>query len=122
MLKQDTNASKIKSILVLKRNEQGTMIRVEFYLGNIVRIINYPEGKVPSKKSYSVIMQPRSVDLKLTQNEGSVSTILPKLKVMLDERTGKVFFSDNGNKELLNEKGNVCLNHVKVPMMQENIR
>jgi len=87
----------------------GTTVRVEFYADGIVRVMKYPEGERPEKKSYSVIMRPEDVTLTVTKAGECTQLSSKLLRVDVDGQTGRVSFNSQRGELLLAETGTPLL-------------
>lgn len=113
MLCVNVYAAKTKSFSGLERNVQGTTVRVEFYSDNIVRVMKFPEGQIPQKKSYSVIMQPKVVNLNVTEKNDVVTLNSTSVTVNLDTQSGQLSFYDCQSTPLLQETGEILMEPCK---------
>lgn len=113
MLCVNVYAAKTKSFSGLERNVQGTTVRVEFYSDNIVRVMKFPEGQIPQKKSYSVIMQPKVVNLNVTEKNDVVTLNSTSVTVNLDTQSGQLSFYDRQSTPLLQETGEILMEPCK---------
>ena len=69
----------------------GIAIRVEFYADGIARVMKFPAGTTPQKKSYSVILEPQATSAEQAFN------------VTIDAATGLLTFADKEGRVLLRE-------------------
>ncbi len=113
MLCVNVYAAKTKNFSGLERNVQGTTVRLEFYSDNIVRVMKFPVGQIPQKKSYSVIMQPKVVNLNVTENNDVVTLNSTSVTVNLDTQSGQLSFYDRQSTPLLQETGKILMEPCK---------
>lgn len=102
-----TNKSKLENIkngAIIHTPEQN--IKIQFYAGNIVRIMKWlPEG-TDKKLSLSVIMDSLpDLNIKVDQNNNAVILSSVKMKVTYNKITGNIIYNNTGNKELVAEAG-----------------
>ena len=94
----------IKNGVVVHTSGQNT--KIQFYSGNIVRIMKWlPEG-TDKKLSLSVIMDTLpQLSIKVDQNSNDIVLTSDKMEVSYNKASGSISYSDKGNKELLAESG-----------------
>ena len=90
-------AAKTKKTCVQEKTVGDMTVRVEFYNDGIVRVMKYPAGMVPQKKSYSVILEPQAAD-----------GLSACMKVDVDAQ-GRLTFTTREGKLLLRESGEPTL-------------
>ena len=84
------------------KDNAGWTTEVKFYSPSIVRVSKYPGEKAPEKRSYSVIMQPETIDLTTSKN-GGATTLKSSSICAIIGKDGKVAFTDINGKPLLSE-------------------
>jgi alpha-D-xyloside xylohydrolase len=82
----------------------STDVEIQFYSPSIVRVLKYPEGEMFTKESLSVIKKPLAVRITINQHGDVVTLKSEKLKVNLNLKLGKIFFSNLAGEMLLKEK------------------
>ena len=83
---------------------QDVTQEVQFYSDGIVRVVKYPGTLKPEKKSYSVIMSPRQVELIRVDDGKNIVLSTNNVVVRIDKTTGKIAFCSRTNEPLLVEK------------------
>ena len=83
---------------------QDVTQEVQFYSDGIVRVVKYPGTLKPEKKSYSVIMSPRQVELIRADDGKNIVLSTNNVVVRIDKTTGKIAFCSRTNEPLLVEK------------------
>ena len=93
-----------KTDLGIKAIINSTDVEIQFYSPSIVRVLKFPEGKIFTKESLSVIKKPLAVRITINQHGDVVTLISEKLKANLNLKSGKIFFSNLAGELLLSEK------------------
>jgi len=93
-----------KTNLGIKSTINSINIEIQFYNPVTVRIIKSPSGRQYSKESLSVISKPQPVKYNIIRKGDSVNLKSDNIEVGLNLQSGKISFSDNKGKVLLNEK------------------
>jgi len=93
-----------KTDLGLKTVVNATVIEVQFYSPQIVRVIKYPEKDLFEKKSLSVIKTAEKTKLALDKKGSIVLLKSTAMQVSVNVNTGKISFESLTGKTLLNEK------------------
>ncbi|WP_159523603.1 glycoside hydrolase family 31 protein [Sunxiuqinia indica] len=88
----------------IKANVGSVNVEIQFYNPQTIRIIKTPTGVSLKKESLSVIAKPENTELDVTSSGHLISITSSKIKVSLNDETGKVAFYTLDNKPLLNEK------------------
>ena len=84
----------------IKANVAGTLIELEFYTPNTVRVTKAPIGGMRTTESYAVILKPERVPFRIKQNGDAVLVKTSQLDVMLSLTSGKITFSSKGTIQL----------------------
>ncbi len=90
----------------IKANINSIDVEIQFYSPAIVRIIKSPQDHSYSKKSLSVIKEPESVKLSISENENQTIIKSKQLQVAVNLESGNISFSDLSGQSLLNENEN----------------
>ncbi len=88
----------------VRANVRSIDVELQFYSPSIMRVLKYPAGKTPVKKSYSVIKEAEKVHFSVTGSGPDIILESDSMKVTLDTQTGKVTFNDRRGRSLLAEK------------------
>ncbi|MDR0811355.1 MAG: DUF5110 domain-containing protein [Paludibacter sp.] len=92
----------------IKFNAQHIDVEIQFVTPEIMRVLKYPEGKRPDKKSFSVVkeMEKVDVDIKEFGNENiKIAQIYSNsLQILFHFKTGEIVFLTNLGKNLFTEK------------------
>jgi alpha-D-xyloside xylohydrolase len=88
----------------IKTNAGSTVIEIQFYSPDIVRVIKSPEGKSFEKNSLSVVKKPQSTKLSIEQGKGFIAVKSNKIRVDVETETGRITFKDLSGKQFLGEK------------------
>lgn len=87
--------------------DKQTDIEIQWFTPNTLRILKTPQGKVPEKKSLSVIAQPKASNIKVTTpGNGLIVMKSTSLAVTLDTRTGIITYTKPDGATLLKEQEN----------------
>ena len=87
--------------------DKQTDIEIQWFTPNTLRILKTPQGKVPEKKSLSVIAQPKASNIKVTTpGNGLIVMKSTSLAVTLDTRTGIITYTKPDGTTLLKEQEN----------------
>lgn len=93
-----------KDLAGVARQMDGLAVKVTFYSPSVVRVTKTVPGGPKAKPSYSVIMQPETIDgLQRRETDGGVELVSQCLKVSLDSLTGTITFATAGGKKLLTD-------------------
>jgi alpha-D-xyloside xylohydrolase len=94
-----------------KRIENGieakynsTVVRIEFYSPEIVRLVKNPESISINKSSLSVIKELKKIEFSVKQDDDVITLKSEKLQVMLNLKNGKISYSTSKGESLLREK------------------
>jgi len=79
-------------------------VEIEFYNPSTVRVLKSPEGTTPDRKSLSVIAAPESTALSITQAGNELIVKSDSVRVELNTKNGKIFFSTSTGRPLLREQ------------------
>jgi len=93
-----------KTDLGLKTKINSTEVEIQFYSPTTVRVLKSPEGKTFTKESLTVIKKPQSTKFTISQQGDVVSVKSEKLKVDVNEKSGKISYFTLNGEELLSEK------------------
>ena len=93
-----------KTDLGLKSTINSTVVEIQFYSPEIVRVVKYPAGKSFEKKSLSVVKTAEKTNLKIDKQDSNVSLKTKSLEVVLNLNDGSISFKKLDGKSLLNEK------------------
>lgn len=93
-----------KTTLGLKTAVKGTQIEIQFYDPSTVRVMKWPEGKIFTKQSLSVIKTPQQTDFSIKQQGEDIILKSKKVAVLVNLKNGKVSFQTPASTALLNEK------------------
>ncbi|SFD93062.1 glycoside hydrolase family 31 protein [Flavobacterium phragmitis] len=93
-----------KTELGLKTVINSTVIEIQFYSPQIVRVVKYPEKNTFEKKSLSVIKEAEKTKLVISKNGRAVQVKSKAMQVNLNLDSGRVLFESLAGKVLLNEK------------------
>jgi len=88
----------------IKTEINSINIEIQFYNPVTVRIIKSPSGRQYAKESLSVIGKPQPVKYNIIRKGDIVNLKSDNIEVSLNLQSGKISFSDNKEKALLNEK------------------
>lgn len=88
----------------VRANVRSIDVELQFYSPSIMRVLKYPAGKTPVKKSYSVIKEAEKVPFSVSGSGADIILESDSMKVTLDTQTGKVTFNDRHGRSLLTEK------------------
>ena len=87
--------------------DKQTDIEIQWFTPNTLRILKTPQGKVPEKKSLSVIAQSKASNIKVTTpGNGLIVMKSTSLAVTLDTRTGIITYTKPDGTTLLKEQEN----------------
>jgi alpha-D-xyloside xylohydrolase len=93
-----------KTNLGLKTAINSIDVEIQFYSPSIVRILKSPQGNTFTKESLSVIKTPQKTAFTIKQNGDELFVSSEKMKVSINQKTGKISFSSLKGEILLNEK------------------
>jgi len=98
-----------KTNLGVKASVNSTVVEIQFYSPEIVRIIKYPAGKNFEKKSLSVVKTAENISFTVSKQDANVSLKSKSIDVILNLNDGSVSFKKFDGKPLLNEKKSCAL-------------
>lgn len=101
----------------VKTDVNSTSIEIQFFSPQIVRVLKYPQGETPDKKSLSVIKEPESTDFKIEQFNNVITLNTADLIVTLNLTTGDVLFNGTDTRPFIAEKS---VSSVFTPMNYES--
>lgn len=87
----------------------STVVEIQFFTPEIVRVIKYRKGAVPSKTSLSVIKKPEAVNVSIEENNNLLTVSSDALTVVVDRKTGNVSHTLRNGHTLLAEKPKTAL-------------
>lgn len=93
-----------KNDLGIKTSIDNTVIEIQFYNSEIIRVIKYPVGKKFEKKSLSVIKDAENTNFSITKRDSSLSLKSKSIEAILNLQNGRISFTTLDGKLLLNEK------------------
>lgn len=79
-------------------------LEILFYADSTVRILKYPEGEKPDKKSLSVINPPQAAAFSVMQEKEKLTLKSDKLLVAVNLKNGRISFESINGLPLLSEK------------------
>ncbi len=88
----------------VKADVKSTSIEIQFFSSQIVRVLKYPQGEDPDKKSLSVIKEPEKTDFRIEQFNNVITLNTAKLIVTLNLTTGDVLFNGTDTRPYIAEK------------------
>jgi alpha-D-xyloside xylohydrolase len=94
---EKTNSG-VKSVI------NSTVVEIQFYSPEIVRVVKYPAGKTFEKKSLSVVKTAENTKFTVDKKDTNVSLKSNSVEVVLNLNDGTVNFKTPDGKSLLNEK------------------
>lgn len=100
------NAAPLENKSVFSVSIGDVNIKIETYGQRIIRVIKSPVNEQLNKKSLSVILPQGGVGLKNKETQNQFILTTPKLKIVINKRTGIVSFFDLSNRLLLDELAN----------------
>ena len=74
----------------VKTDVMNNQIEIQFFSPSIVRIQKWPQGKVFTKESLSVVKTPQSTKLKITQKANTLSLRSESIEVLLNMQNGQI--------------------------------
>ncbi len=84
----------------------GQNVKVQFYAGNLVRVVKWPSGTTPD--SSSLIVMPKAlpvINLQLKENDTTISLSSERLHLLISKATGKIEFLSPSEDIILQENG-----------------
>lgn len=93
-----------KTVLGLKAVVNATVVEIQFYSPEIVRVVKYPEGRSFEKKSLSVVKTTETTNFSVDKKDSNVSMKSKSIEVILNLNDGSISFKKTDGKSLLNEK------------------
>ena len=84
-----------------------TIVEIEFFSPDIVRIVKYPHGDTFEKSSLSVVKQPEKVRLSVNQQRGDLVLRSSKMTVKLNLENAAISFFDQNRLLLTEQAGGV---------------
>jgi alpha-D-xyloside xylohydrolase len=88
----------------VKADVNSTGIEIWFFSSRIVRVLKYPLGETPDKKSLSVIKEPESTGFRIEQSDNVITLHTADLIVTLNLATGDVLFNGTDFRPFIAEK------------------
>lgn len=85
-------------------HSDGMVVELQCFSNSIIRVLKYPEGKKPSKHSYSVIMSPQNVKFKVEEKGEYVKVTTDSVSALLNVHDGSVTMCNLKGECLLKEK------------------
>ncbi len=79
-------------------------VEIRFFSASTIRILKYPEGKEPDKKSLSVINPPQAAAFSVTQENEKLTLKSEELLAVLNLKNGRISFESLNGFRLLSEK------------------
>lgn len=101
----------------VKTDVNSTSIEIQFFSPQIVRVLKYPQGETPDKKSLSVIKEPENTDFNIEQFNNIITLNTADLIVTLNLTTGDVLFNGTDTRPFIAEKS---VSSVFTPMNYES--
>jgi alpha-D-xyloside xylohydrolase len=93
-----------KTDVGIKSTINSIEVEIQFYGPSMVRIVKSPESRSFTKKSLSVIKNPKKTAFKTVQKGDELSLKSERLQVSLNLKTGKISYSTPAGESLLSEK------------------
>jgi alpha-D-xyloside xylohydrolase len=93
-----------KTDLGIKSVINAVGVEIQFYGPSLVRVLKWPEDKIFTKESLSVIKTPQNTAFGIKQQGDELSLKSENLLVMINLKNGKISFKTLDNRPLLNEK------------------
>ncbi|WP_216823518.1 alpha-glucosidase domain-containing protein [Niastella vici] len=93
-----------KTDLGIKAIVNSTAIEIQYYTPSTVRVLKSPEGRPFTKESLSVIKKPQKTPFNVKQQGDLVNVRTAALNVVLNLKTGDIFYSTANGELLLKEK------------------
>lgn len=90
--------------LGVKASTETTEVEIQFFGPNTVRVLKYPKGTSPDKKSLSVVKEPGKIDLAITEYNNVISLSASEVVAFLNLLTGDVSFNGLDNRPFIAEK------------------
>ena len=87
----------------LEATVDSTVIKIQFYSPEVVRVVKFKQGFTHEKKSLAVIKDAEPVAPTVVADDGIISMSTERLKVLLDLRTGAVSYLSADASPLLTE-------------------
>lgn len=95
----------------IQRTAQGIKVRTEnncveisCYSSSIVRVMKYPEGKLPEKQSLAVVKEPEKLKLNYKKEGEKLILSTALITVTFDVSSNQISFTDNKGRLLVSEK------------------
>ncbi len=90
-------------------------VKVQFYAGDVVRVLKWGPGGTPAKASL-VVIQTNPPDLNINVDEGADTVTLAsgKLKLLLSKNDGAIQYLDANNQIILKEQGSADITPVNI--------
>ncbi len=88
----------------IKIRINSTEIELQVYAAAMVRVLKYPEGSHPAKKSFSVTATPAGTPFSLKEEDGALMLTTKELTVRLNLKTGIIHYFDAAGRLLLSEQ------------------
>lgn len=96
-----------KTNLGVKTTVNSTVVEIQLYSPEIVRVIKYPVGSNFEKKSLSVVKVAENTKFTIAKKDADISLKSKSVEVVLNLNDGTVNFKTLDGKSLLNEKKQV---------------
>jgi alpha-D-xyloside xylohydrolase len=93
-----------KTNLGIKTSIHNTVVEIQFYSPEIIRIIKYPAGKKIDKKSLSVIKAPQNTKFTIKKKDSIISLKSKSIEAVLNLENGRISYQTFDGKPLLKEK------------------
>jgi len=88
----------------VKTSVESTDIEVRFFSPQIVRVFKYPKGKMPEKKSFSIVKEEEKTEFSIKEYNNVVALESSEIIVLLNTYTGDVTFTGTDTSPLITEK------------------
>lgn len=88
----------------IKADVNSTNIEIEFFNSKIIRILKYPQGEIPNKKSLSVIKEPENTNFQIQEYNNVITLTSSEVIVTLNLKTGDVLFNGTDTRPFIAEK------------------
>ncbi|MBP1225697.1 glycoside hydrolase family 31 protein [Flavobacterium sp. 1355] len=88
----------------IKASIDNTVVEIQFYSPEIIRVIKYPAGKKLDRKSLSVIKVPEKTKFTINKRDSILSLNSKNIEAILNLENGRISFKTIDGKPLLNEK------------------
>lgn len=95
--------------LGIKTTAGSTDVEIQFYTPEIIRVLKYPTGKAPEKKSLAVTMSPEKVDFGTELFNNVVVLTTKDVTVQVNTYSGDVSFTGKDTRPFIAEKSYASL-------------